>query len=217
MSRQVIVDMDDLCDNVLLQWRHDKQVYLVDFLLKWKERVPGLKLTAFTIPRRTSKDTIRIFKKSLEWVALAPHGWEHTRGECLSWSKPEAVAKLKMAADMGINAPVFRAPAWLINQETYEACRELGYTVASHATIRIAATGVSEYIYNHHMGRPKKSVAIHGHFTPVCNNWLYDMEDRGLLSTPAKATFLWAHEAGVAVPPHVAAVDAEKEVAMEVE
>jgi len=191
------VDFDDLCDNVKVQSFREKPVYLVDFLHAWKKECPALKVTLFAIPQRLIPENIRIFKLAVgEWVKLAPHGWRHTRGECLGWNKAEALDKLQRARDMGLDAPVFRAPGWLINNETYEACGELGLVVASHDELRIPNTGVKEYIYNRHLGHvPTTLRCIHGHLTPVSGNWIYDMHAASQLSFPAKSEFVWPWEA----------------------
>lgn len=210
-SRKYVVDMDDLCDAVMTQEHGGRFKHLVDELAKWHDHVPSLKITLFTIPRRTSSETVKAVKSLGEWVSLAPHGWEHTRGECLSWTKEEAVEKIKMAREMGIDAPIFRAPAWLLDESVYDACGELDYAVASHSTFRIPGTGVREYVYNHHMGREKGVIGVHGHLTPVCGNHIYDMLNDGRLSFPSKCNFIHAHEAAIVVSPNVKPVYVEGE------
>lgn len=200
MSRKYVVDMDDLCDSVMTQVHNKAFKFLPTTLSEWKTQTPALKITLFTIPRRTSESTIKAIKALGDWIALAPHGWEHTRGECLSWTKEEAKEKIIMAREMGIDAPVFRAPAWLLDEAIYDACGDLGYTVASHATFRIPGTGVREYVYNHHMGREKGVIGVHGHLTPVCDNHIHDMLSDGRLSFPSKCTFYHPHEAAIVVP-----------------
>lgn len=193
--RTYTVDFDDLCDAVILQNHGDRTIYLCDFLDKWKESTPNLKLVLYTIPRRISKEHLRVFKLNYDWVKLAPHGWEHTRGECLSWTSEEAKDKIKMARDMGIDAPIFRAPGWLLDGEVYMACHELGYTVASHSIFRVPNTGVREYVYNMHEGaNPMRTRRIHGHLTPVSDNHIYDMHRDGWLKFKPKDEFVWPWE-----------------------
>lgn len=197
-ERPVVMDVDDLCDAVMVQEWRGQRIDLVEWLASWHAREEGLKLTAFTIPRRTSDATIRRFKDELPWVALAPHGHAHCRGECLGWTRQEALDKLRMARERGIDAPIFRAPGWLIEREVYEAAGELGYTIASHADMRCEVAGVKEYVYNLHVGaNPMRTKRIHGHFTPVAGNMLYDMAYDGRLKVPHGATYVWPWEVAV--------------------
>lgn len=192
MVKQFVVDFDDLCDNVA-----DNSY---EQLTALKERVPTLKVTLFTIPKRVSIATIERFKQ-LDWVALAPHGWRHTRGECLAWNVDEAVDKITMAAQMGIDAPVFRAPAWLLDEDVYEACAQLGYVVAAHAQTHVPHDKVRHYIYNSRTGKKAGVRACHGHLTPVSGNFINDMVEDGRLDLPADATYLYPWEAAVIVAP----------------
>lgn len=195
MSRTYCVDMDDLVDGVMLQHWRDKPTLLVDFLAKWEEATPGIKVTFFTIPQRVSDATIRIFKINFPWIKLAPHGWRHSRGECLGWTSEEAVEKLKAAKDRGIDAPVFRAPGWLLDGETYEACGEMGYTVASHATYHIPHPTVRQYIYNRHDGvEPMRTRRVHGHLTPVSGNHIFDLHADGWLNFKKGDSFVYPWE-----------------------
>ena len=162
---QICVEFDDLCDNTL-----NELVYLKEF----KEKYPTLKVTLFTIPMRCEAVTIKAAQALGDWVQLAPHGWRHTHGECLSWTKDEAVAKIKHAADVGIGAPVFRAPGWLLDADVYAACQDLGYTIASHKLFRIPNTGVREYVYNQPKVRDR--FVLHGHLTnSSTDNYIGDM------------------------------------------
>jgi hypothetical protein len=182
------VDMDDLCDAT---------ADTLDVLLRVKEKVPPFKVCLFTIPKRTSPATIARFKE-YPWIALAPHGWRHTRGECLSWSVEEAVSKLRLARSMGIDAPAFRAPAWLIDRSTYEACSIEGITVCDHREYRCTYENSRVYTYNHVDGRAPKTRSIHGHLSRVLNNYIGDMETDGRLTLHQSSTFAWPWE--VAVP-----------------
>lgn len=177
--RTYCVDFDDYCDVV---------VDRLDLLVALKEKIPPLLVTLYTIPQRTSAASIAAAKALGSWVQLAPHGWRHTRGECLSWTSDEAVDKISLARDMGIDAPIFRAPAWLLDAEVYDACKSLGYAVASHKTFRITDTTVPEYIYN---WRGSGVKGVHGHMTQVSGNYIEDMLKDGRLDLPASASFVF--------------------------
>lgn len=165
------VDFDDFCDVTVPE---------LDVLKAVKEKYEGFKVTLFTIPQRTSDASIKHAKELGDWVQLAPHGWRHTRGECLAWSTEEAVEKIREAANRGINAPVFRAPGWLLDGDVYEACQQLGYTVAAHEVYRIPNSGVAEYIYNAKDGR-KNLVTTHGHMTDCGHGYIKDLHAEGKL------------------------------------
>jgi len=210
--KSYVIDFDDLCDNVMVQDGKD----LVSFLGEWKEKVPPLKITLFTIPKRCSSNTISSIKSLGDWVALAPHGWRHTRGECLAWAKEECMAKINAAKEMGIDAPVFRAPAWLLDGEVYEACGELDYTIASHKDFRIPGTNVKEYVYNLHMGvDPPRTRRLHGHLPNVSGNWVYDMQKDGLLKTDKNGEYKWPWEVSTIVPANIIPDSNPEEVKIE--
>lgn len=178
-SANYCVDFDDYCDGTV-----DK----LDILRDWKRAYPALKVTLFAIPARCSAETIAAAKDLGDWVQLAPHGWRHTKGECLAWSDDEAEARIVEAARRGIDARVFRAPAWLLDGDTYEACKRLGYVVATHRVFRVANTGAKEYVYN----MPHEGVkSVHGHLTPVCGNYI---DDKPAQPFPTNAAFIFPQD-----------------------
>jgi predicted deacetylase len=197
---EYVVDFDDLTG---------ENAHKLSVLCDLREKYPDFKATLFTIPNRISQQFIGEVKALGSWLALAPHGWEHTRGECLSWSVSEAVDKIKEAQDKGIDAPIFRAPAWLLAGATYEACARLNLQIASHRDFHLKSTGktddgvswtnVPQYIYNLTTGRKQGVRACHGHITPVADNHILDMARDGRLSFPDKATFTWPWEASVLI------------------
>lgn len=185
--RTYCVEMDDLCDIVA-----DRAL---SQLLSVKEKYPEFVCTLFTIPNRTSDETIAKFKEH-PWIALAPHGWHHTRGECLTWPAHEADAKITLARARGIDAPVFRAPGWLINRATYEACRDLAIVIADHSENYLAVAGTKVYRYNDPAWRANDVTPIHGHLTDcVVDNYIGDMLVDGRLTFADKSEFVWPWDA----------------------
>ena len=174
------VDFDDYCDAT---------VDTLEVLRDLREHHSTFKVTLFAIPKRCSPFTIASARALYPWLQLAPHGWRHTRGECLGWTDEEAHAKLVAARDMGIDAPIFRAPGWLIDGDTYTACSTLDYAIASHSTYRIPHTGVREYVYNLRTPSTRQLRAIHGHLTPVAGNHIRDMLTDGRLTFATDSTF----------------------------
>lgn len=191
--RPLCLEFDDLCDATA----HELEV-----LVGLKERCPELKVTLFTIPKRTSPRTIEQFRKH-EWIKLAPHGWRHTRGECLSWTDEEAEEKILAAREMGIDYPVFRAPGWLLDGDVYVACKKLLYVVASHREYRLPHTEVPEYIYNMRLPGMRWYGAVHGHLTKTQvtgkTNYIGYMLKTGQLDFPAESKFILPHEAAKVV------------------
>ena len=181
------VDFDDLCDTVA-----DRSL---EYLLKVKEKHPEFSCTLFTIPNRTSNETIAKFKQ-YPWIALAPHGWHHTRGECLTWPYHEAEAKILEAIQRGIDAPAFRAPAWLINRATYEVCRDYNIVVCDHLDQFLKVIDTKVYRYNDPAWCKAKTRNIHGHLTDCAvDNFIVNMFEDGRLSFAKKAQFIYPWEA----------------------
>lgn len=182
------VEFDDLCDTVA-----DRSL---EQLLIIKQKYPQFVCTLFTIPNRTSDDTLEKFKAH-PWIALAPHGWHHTRGECLTWPYHEAEAKILLARKRGIDAPAFRAPAWLINRATYEVCRDHNITVCDHLDNFLKVLDTKVYRYNDPAWRKPKIRPIHGHLTDstAIENFIGNMLTDGRLSFAAKSEFVYPWDA----------------------
>jgi len=189
-----IIDFDDYCDNTV------SCLYILEEI---KNKYPDFKCTLFTIPSRCNMTTIDRAKSLGDWIALAPHGYFHTKGECLGWTAEETVDKIRLAAAAGIDAPIFKAPAWLLDAEVYEACKQLDYVVASHKDFRIpfsnrlVAGPVKEYVYNAPNLRLKWTRSIHGHVSNVSGNWIKDMWEDGRISFREGAKFIHTWEAAV--------------------
>jgi hypothetical protein len=181
------VDFDDLYDGVAER--------TLDHLLRVKEAYPPFVCTLFTIPNRTSDAAIEKFKAQ-PWIALAPHGWHHTRGECLTWPYHEAEAKILLARAMGIDAPAFRAPAWLINRATYEVCRDQGIVVCDHKDNYLKVLDTRVYRYNDPAWRKPKIRPIHGHLTDCAvDNFIDEMAKDGRLTFAKGSEFIYPWDA----------------------
>ncbi len=190
-GRTYVVDFDDLCDATSME---------VDCLKGLKDIYEDFTCTLFTIPQKTSDKTIKEVKAVGDWIKLAPHGWWHTRGECLAWNKEKTVKVLERCKDRGIDSSIFRAPAWLLDGEVYEGCLEMGYVVASHKDFRIPNTTAREYVYNDVRMRAKGTRGVHGHLTPVSGNYIGDMDKDGRLAFGGNAKrrrFMFAEDAWV--------------------
>jgi len=188
-AKKFCVDFDDYCDATIDE---------LDPLVRLKEKHSGFKVTLFTIPKRTTcvaLDKIVALNERFgrKWIQLAPHGWRHTRGECLHWTDDETVRKLKLAKKMGIDSPVFRAPAWLLDLDVYEGCKRMNYCVASHQTFRVGHSGVPEYVYN--MPETHGVRGVHGHMTPCMDNYIQNMD----LFFPQGSKFVYPQDVATCV------------------
>jgi predicted deacetylase len=175
------VDFDDFCDVTLPE---------LDMIAQIKDALPQFCCTLFTIPMRTSVKTLEAAQRLGDWVRLAPHGWRHTKGECFAWSDEEAELKIRAAADMGINEPIFRAPGWLLDGDVYAACERLNYAVAAHKIFRVPNTNVAEYVYNMARSGDTSFRAFHGHMTNCGFNYIKDMHEEGRLHFHPSAEFV---------------------------
>lgn len=118
---KAFVDLDDL-------W-HPQQI--TDLLLPIKAVRPDFKATVYAVPNRLGP--IRELAAAHPWLTFGIHGWEHTHGECLSWTVDEAKRLIAKALEMGYH-PAFKAPNWLHDAELVEACGELGVILHHHET-----------------------------------------------------------------------------------
>lgn len=181
-KRPALMDFDDYCDATAAK---------LDYLYRLKEKMPGLKVTLFAIPMKCSDTTILRVKQH-DWITLGMHGWRHTLSECWSWTSEEAVAKMQLAANMGIDGRVFRAPGWVIDAQTYYAAADLGWVVADHKDYRVTGSKARTYTYNEPMAAPKWT-RVHGHLPNVCDNGIEEAFDSFLL--PAASEFMFIEEA----------------------
>jgi hypothetical protein len=166
-SKPVVMDFDDLCDNT---------VDNLDYLCLLKPLMPNLKVTLFAIPARCSPATIAAAKSLGPWVSLGMHGWQHTLGECLSWTSEDAIARMQAAAAMGIDGGVFRAPKWVVDAEIYYAAKAMDWIIADHKDFRVLGSGARTYTYNQPLRDPKV-IRVHGHLPNVANNGIADHFD----------------------------------------
>jgi hypothetical protein len=191
MGLTYLVEFDDLYDGIA-----ERSLEQLDTL---KAKYPPLVCTLFTIPNRTSNATIAEFKKR-PWIALAPHGWHHTRGECLAWPYHEAEAKILGARTRGIDAPAFRAPAWLINRATYEVCRDNSIVVCDHKDQYLKVLDTNVYRYNDPAWRRPKIRPVHGHLTDCAvDNFIGNMLEDGRLTFAKGADFIYPWDASKSV------------------
>lgn len=152
-----VLDFDDLCD------QNDPY----DTLVRLHERDPNFKVTLFAIPTRCSESLLSKYSFIGDWCAIGIHGWRHSRHECLAWTSEETVDKVNRAKSIYPRfAPIFKAPNWEIDKETYAGLKEAGIAVADHIrNIEILPADSPNYIYNMRL-RDDKFNKLHGHIQP---------------------------------------------------
>jgi hypothetical protein len=192
-TKPVCLEYDDLCDAT-----RSKLIYVA----RLREKMPNVRVTLFAIPARCSRQTIDEARSLGDWVAIAPHGWRHGFAECMAWTSDETRAKLALARDMGIDAPAFRAPGWLLNDEVYAGCTSEGYVVADHASFRVLGSGASTYTYNKQLRNPPL-LRLHGHLPNVSGNGIEEHFDEFIVTNHAAREFKFVHEVGEAPTPAV--------------
>lgn len=171
--RPVVMDFDDLTSGTMRK---------LDLVVKLKKLMPALDVTLFAIPCRLTRDDVHAAKSLGPWLHLGMHGWEHTLGECWTWSDDEAEEKMRRAFDAGIDAKVFRAPKWVIDADTYAAAKRLGWVIADHKDWRILGTGCRTYTYNEPLQNPRFT-RTHGHLPNVSGNGIEEAF-RSFIFTP---------------------------------
>jgi hypothetical protein len=133
-------DLNGVC--VDLTGFSDNTTWAIDQL----KRLPGVTATVFAYPLKTSPEVLAQLK-SIPKIQVAPLGWRGSRNECLAWTEEETIAKISDARDKGFDAPVFRAPDWLLDQEVYNACKKTNYLVAADRIFNIEADN-THFIHN---------------------------------------------------------------------
>ena len=156
----IYVDFDDF----------NESNHRLDLLEKLHEKLPGFKVTLFTIPE---PNTVGFLLKvaDLDWVQMVPHGWRHSFLECAGWSKERALTYLNMCDDLRVFKKGFKAPYWETSNGLYEALLEKKYWIADHDRndgIRPGDLPVYKVGVN----------SSHGHIQDVCGNGLEETFDK---------------------------------------
>ena len=112
----------------------------------------------------------------------------------------EALEKIQLSKDRGIDAPAFRAPGWLIDEAVYDACTQLNYTICDHKEHHVPYPNARIYTYNWYLGKHKRVRGVHGHMTPVMDNEIIKMLNDGRLTFKQDAQFKFPWEVSVTIP-----------------
>jgi len=95
---------------------------------------PDFKVTFFVNPAQCSVEFLKKIRQP--WTELVNHADNHS-GSHSVWTKERAKEKLlKYKNEFGF-ASGFKAPGWKITQNIIDACKEIGFWIASISTIPI--------------------------------------------------------------------------------
>lgn len=147
-SNTAIVDLDDF---------HESN-HSLEQLLDLRARLPGFRVTLFTIPANCSDDFLSFIRDRYgDWVDLVPHGWQHlTSRECQHWTVAQMRRYLDTIEPLKLTRG-FKAPGWQISQGCYEALAERGYWVADHVdNAARRPAGLAAYLLD-------SPIKVHGH------------------------------------------------------
>lgn len=138
-----VIDIDDYEGTHLPEFKE-----AVDKCHKYDDR---FRVNIFAIPGMMTGGNV---VEMLSDQRLIPclHGYFHTQGECLNWTKDMALRALLWAENAGFQK-VFRPPYWEISDGVYEAILERKWTIADHRKNgeRILKHGLFKraYFYEH--------------------------------------------------------------------
>jgi hypothetical protein len=150
-----------------------------------KARIPGFKITLFTIPGLSSPAFLESVRRAYDWIDLCPHGRFHpTNYECLQWTADDARTYLLwLKWTFGdLFSKGFKAPGWQISNGCYEALEEHGYWCADQS-YNDARRPPSLKAYP--LDAPNK---LHFHVQNTCGNGLEESMDR-ILALPRDVEF----------------------------
>lgn len=129
---RLVVSVDDLFEREQIE----------RFLVPIQKELPHFRVTVSAIPNRLGP--IMDWRGEYPWVTFGIHGWEHTRGECGVWSLDQAKDLIQKALSMGYD-PLFKAPNWIVDLETEQACKDLGVTLFHHESYEVSTVGLKHF------------------------------------------------------------------------
>ena len=156
MSEKMVIDFDDL---------EDKWASSLNYLYEIKKKHPNFKVTLFTVVNRSSREILRELK-SLKWIELAIHGWNHTPDEW-RWDEKTATYYLRKALESGYFVKGFKAPNWRYSNGTLKALGEMGFWAAFRHKNEVPK-GLRYYSLDKEEGIEK----YHGHLSNTCGNYI---------------------------------------------
>lgn len=180
----------------------DKPGY--DLLVKIKEHYPNFKCTCFTpafnmnvFLKKVSTDRFKTWGKivkDIDWIEIAPHGFSHLKGECLTDRKQFttmilAIENLFKYLELPY-VKIFKAPHWEISEEAEKVLKERGYILAIDRNNPVVRVEMPTYVWNWSIDEPMPKyplIKAHGHVW-LTNNGL-DKCLPNILRMPQNAEF----------------------------
>jgi hypothetical protein len=194
---RLVVDLDDFEDGVS-SWGFK----LLDAL--HAESGKRFKATLFTIPGKTSRETLETCRRRCDWLELAVHGWEHDGPECLSWDADRTRRVLDYIESMeeGAYVRVFKAPHWSASPAVYHVLGERKWGIADHPRNALCIPrACKRYVLgdNHSLGigvpHPVLPlIQAHGHFPDVEGNGIRKHIDTFRALATTGLDYAWVSE-----------------------
>ena len=161
--KPVVFDLDDFCfgtDHPHATVSRD----VIDKLLWYKELVPSLKVSLFTVPALSCRDALQTLLKDrrFKFIELIPHGYTHaTSRECEQWTYAQMMALIRKLHNEGWPFVAgFKAPGWQISDGAFAALRDAGCWIADQEYNRDRRP---EGIGYYELGQHGKVDSLHGH------------------------------------------------------
>ncbi len=149
----------------------------LDWLWQLHKAFPKFKVNLFTIPS-DFHGNFCAYVKSLDWIQICVHGFNHTNNEEVSEKELE---RLKDHF-----SPIYRAPYWQLSDTMYERLTKLGYTIMIHPDD--PRVGI-KYNWNTKDSPPFLKILYgHGHVQNVCNNGI-EQSIENILKLPKDTEF----------------------------
>jgi hypothetical protein len=173
-------------------------------LVTMKEHYPNFKCTCFTPAfcslvwkKQLSVDKVKDWFRMLKqypWIEIAPHGFVHAKGECMT-NRKDAIKMIDIIETVFKESEtpfvkVFKAPHWQMSKEFEQVLYERGYTIAIDRNNPVSHTDAPKYIWNWSTDEPISDYPIikaHGHMYET-NNGL-DTCLSNLLKIPTDVIF----------------------------
>ena len=177
----MLCDFDDFCE-----YEHR-----LDLLRILKEANPQFKVTLFAIPALGSDE----FWASVPgWCELAVHGWRHPHSrEAEHWTYEETMSVLAARPPGFVKG--FKAPGWMISDETYRALLDSGWWVADHwGNEHRRPKGLRAHVISHEAAVGSDPDHWHGHIPNVCGNGIEETFPALLKRVLAAESFEWMSE-----------------------
>jgi hypothetical protein len=168
VAKPVIFNLDDFCQDSMTyrRWK---------ILNDIKAKYPDFRVTMFTIPMRCSWKWLRMVKFDYPWIENAVHGTDHSIQD--TYLRGGAARRISEVYDPEFYVKGFKAPKWLVGEESYNDLRRCGFWVATNKS-HVFTSDHDSLNYRYDSGKElikdtlydnKDFISFHGHITESPN------------------------------------------------